>query len=111
LYVYKRLLSPNSHLKDEDMESHSNPIMQLPRRIFNRPYWLITRDASKLASLLKNSSMIPSQLRSRAQRPVFAVFASCFESVCLPFWSMDRSDKDFFNRLLRFKHGDFGSGR
>jgi hypothetical protein len=53
LYVYKRLLSPNSHLKDEDMESHSNPIMQLPRRIFNRPYWLITRDASKLASLLK----------------------------------------------------------
>ena len=26
-------------------------------------------------------------------------FESCFESVCVPFWSMDRSHKDFFNRL------------
>src|SRR5215208_1451397 len=55
---------------------------------------------AEFTSVLKNSSMLPSWLRSKAQRPAIAVFESCFKSVCVPFWSMDRSDKDFFNRLL-----------
>jgi hypothetical protein len=55
-------------------------------------------------SVLKNSSMLPSWLRSKAQRPAIAVFESCFKSVCVPFWSMDRSDNDFFNRLTPSTH-------
>jgi hypothetical protein len=54
--------------------------------------------------VLKNSSMLPSWLRSKPQRPAIAVFKSCFESVCVPLWSMDRSDKDFFNRLTHSTH-------
>jgi hypothetical protein len=54
---------------------------------------------AELTSLLKNSSVSPSEIPSRAQRPAFAAVRKRFGSVRILFWSIDRSDNDFFNRL------------
>jgi hypothetical protein len=65
----------------------------------------------KLDSLLKNSSMFPSELHSRAQSPAFAAFRPCFALIATPFRSRDRSDNDFFNKLWTLAITPHSKGR
>src|SRR5215212_810654 len=57
---------------------------------------------SKLLSVLKNSSMPLYAFRSMIQNPAFVVFEPWFPSVLILFWALDRSDTDFFNRLVPY---------
>ena len=56
----------------------------------------------KGSSVLKKSLVPSSDTWPRAKNLNFVVFWSYFLSVCVLFWTTDRSDNDFFNKLVRF---------
>jgi len=54
------------------------------------------------SSVLKNPSMPLCAFRSMIQNPAFVGFEPWFPSVLILLWALDRSDTDFFNRLVPY---------
>ncbi len=57
--------------------------------------------------MLKNSLVLFLEPHSGLKPPVFAVFWPWFLGVLVLFWTIDRSNHDFFNSLLCFNHEEF----